>query len=426
VDKSLVEADPSGSSSRFRLLEMIRDYTWDRLAESGEAEEVARRHGGYFQAFAAAADRGLRGPDEVVWTERIERDLDNLRAAVNWAVEAGEVDMALGVVASLATGFGTTIGAPFGPLAERAAAMPEALFHPLRCVTLASAARSARDRGDSDRAALLADSALEAVVALPPGPANARARCRTFSGVSIIRAHQQDTARLREEFEDRLAAAMELGDPWELVYARFGRLPVLRLSDPSRAIIEGEENLRLARQLANPSMLAYATMLSATLIAQSDSIRAEALLEESIGIAGAMRNDFAEIQARRRLGVVRARRGDHLRAADAFLAATDLASRVGDRLSVFDTLGALACDLAELGHHEQALLLAAWAAMRGHWPEDWSRSPAFPDSPALARLRAEMSPEQRQQLAGQAGAINDAEAIALARASLEALSRTDP
>ena len=64
--------------------------------------------------------------------------------------------------------------------------------------------------------------------------------------------------------------------------------------------------------------------------------------------------------------------------------------------------------------------------MRGHWPEDWIRSPGFPDSSALARLRAEMSPEQRQQLDGQAGAINDVEAIALARASLEAISRTDP
>jgi hypothetical protein len=218
---------------------------------------------------------------------------------------------------------------------------------------------------------------------------------------------------------------MELGDPWELVYARFGRLPVLRLSDPSRAIVEGEEDLRVARQLANPSMLAYATMLLATLVAESDPIRAEALLEEAIGIAGAMPNDFAEIQACRRLGLVRARRGDHLQAADAFLGATDLANRVGDRLSVFDTLGALACDLAELGHGEPALLLATWAAMRGHWPEDWTRDPGFPDSPALTRLRAVMSPEQRQQLEDRVGVIDDAEAIALARASCEALSRTD-
>jgi predicted ATPase len=80
VDKSLVVADPSGPSSRFRLLEMIRDYTWDRLGESGETDDLSRRHAQYYQAFAAAADRGLRGPDEVSWTEQVERDLDNLRA----------------------------------------------------------------------------------------------------------------------------------------------------------------------------------------------------------------------------------------------------------------------------------------------------------------------------------------------------------
>jgi predicted ATPase/class 3 adenylate cyclase len=88
VDKSLVVADPSGLSSRFRLLEMIRDYAWDRLADSGETHKASRRHAQYFQAFAAKAEVGLRGPDEVAWTERTERDLDNLRAAVSWAVQA--------------------------------------------------------------------------------------------------------------------------------------------------------------------------------------------------------------------------------------------------------------------------------------------------------------------------------------------------
>jgi predicted ATPase/class 3 adenylate cyclase len=222
VDKSLVVADPSGRSSRFRLLEMIRDYTWDSLAESGESEDVSRRHARYYQAFAAAADRGLRGPDEVSWTEQVERDLDNLRAAVSWAVDAGHPDAALEIIASLSTAFGTRIGAPFGPMAEKAAATPQALGHPLRCVALASAARAARDRGDRDRARVLADSALEAVAVLPPGRASARARCRTFSGVFIVLRQLQDYARLREVARARFTAAMELDDPWEQFYARVG------------------------------------------------------------------------------------------------------------------------------------------------------------------------------------------------------------
>jgi hypothetical protein len=232
----------------------------------------------------------------------------------------------------------------------------------------------------------------------------------------------QDMPRLMDHAERYLAAAIELGDPLEKADALALIAGLCRGSDPSRAVAAGEEAVRLARQRANPSLLAYATMLLAPAIASSDPGRAETLLEEAIGIAGITGNDFAGIRARRNLGLARAARGDHLRAAEAFLAATEVASRVGDRLSVFDTLGAMACDLAELGHQESALLLATWAAMRGHWPEDWTSNPGFPDSPALARLRADMSPEQRQQLDGQAEGIDDAEAIALARASLEALS----
>jgi hypothetical protein len=245
--------------------------------------------------------------------------------------------------------------------------------------------------------------------------------------VTIVLAQQQDQVRLREVFLGRLAAATELGDPWEQFYVRVGLLSVLSASNPSRAIAKGEESFRLARQLANPSMVAYATMLLAPFITSLDPNRAEALLEEAIGIFSAMRNDFAGIRARQNLGSARAARGEHLPGADTYLSAAELASQVGARLSVFEAVGALACDLAELGEHEAALLLATWAGSQGHWPKDWANFThfTFPDSPTLARVHAEMPPEQRPQLDGQAEAIDDAEAIALARASLEALSRTD-
>jgi predicted ATPase/class 3 adenylate cyclase len=421
VDKSLVLADPSGPSSRFRLLEMIRDYMWDRLSDAGETTEVSRRHAEFFVSFAAAADRGLRGPDELFWTERIEQEMDNLRGAVSWAVDAGQVDVALEIINSLSTAFGTRIGAPFGPIAEKAAATPLALGHPLRCVAFASAARAAHDRGDNDHAMVLADSAVRAVAALPPGHLGARARCRTFSGVSIVLTHQQEHARLGELFQQRLAAAMELGDSWERFYARVGVLPVLGQSDLDRAIAEGEENLLLARQLANPSMLAYATMLLARLIATSDPDRAETLLEEAIAIAGAMKNDFAGIRAREFVGWARAARGEYLRSADAYLSAAELANQVGDRLSVFYAISALASDLAELGEHGSALQLATWAESHGHWRKDWTNI-TFPESSTLSRLRT-LTPLERQQLKSHVEGFDDVDAIVLARTQLDKLAR---
>jgi predicted ATPase/class 3 adenylate cyclase len=425
VDKSLVVADPSGPSSRFRLLEMIRDYVWDRLAQSGETDDVSRRHAEFFRAFAAEADQGLRGPDELSWTERIERELDNLRAAVSWAIENGDVEIALGIVASLASAFGTRIGAPFGPIAERATSMPQAGSHPLRSVALASAARSARDRGETDRARLLADRAIEAAAALPPGPATARARCRTISGVTVVIGDHQDILVMRDITELRLAAAAELNDPWEMAHGLMQKAAHFMFEDPAQAVLYGEEALHIARQLGNPNALIYAPMLLGAAIAQSDPGRAEALLAEAIGRASTMKNHFGEVQARQGLGRARTLHGDHFRAAQAYVASAELADRIGHRPAVYLAVGGIAVNLAALGDGKPASLLATWAECRGHWPENWATR-HFGSSPTLAELQAETTATKRRHLEDRTQAMTDAEAIALARASLEALSRTDP
>src|SRR5262249_31717319 len=66
VDKSLVIAEPgaagmaSGETSRYRLLETVRQYAWERLLESGETGGVQARHGTFFLALAEQAESGLR------------------------------------------------------------------------------------------------------------------------------------------------------------------------------------------------------------------------------------------------------------------------------------------------------------------------------------------------------------------------------
>jgi hypothetical protein len=93
---------------------------------------------------------------------------------------------------------------------------------------------------------------------------------------------------------------------------------------------------------------------------------------------------------------------------------------VGDRLALFHAVGGIACNLAQLGHQDPALLLATWAERHGRWPRDWASHPPFETSPALSRLQTETTPETRQQLQGRTQPMADAEAIALARATLEA------
>jgi predicted ATPase len=309
VDKSLVLADLSGVTARYRLLEMIRDYAWERSGEAGETEEVCRRDAGYFVAFAEKADAGLRGPDEVPWTEAVERELDNLRAAVSWAAGAGEADLALRVITHLAPAFGNRIGAPFGAIAECAAEEGRAVGHPLRCVALASAARSASDVGDLDKSRGLAEAALAAATDLPPGKASAWARCRALSGISTTIAGLGQPEKQIALAEQRVAAAGELDDPWERARA-LTMLAGVYSFDAEKGVPAGRESVSLARQLANPSQLSLSLMMLAPAVAASDAAEAEAMLQEAIAIASEVSKDFAGIFARQSLAAVRAQRGD--------------------------------------------------------------------------------------------------------------------
>src|SRR5262249_15439068 len=102
VGKSLVVAEPVGQRTRYRLLETVRDFAWERLQEVDDVDAVARLHALYFADFARDAGAGLRGADEAAWRASVEREVDNLRAALAWAIAAGDVDLALGPVSDLA------------------------------------------------------------------------------------------------------------------------------------------------------------------------------------------------------------------------------------------------------------------------------------------------------------------------------------
>ena len=83
VDKSLVQADETGGTVRYRLLDTIREYGASRLAARGEDEldRVRLAHRDHYLALAEAAESHLRGVDEIEWVDRLDAELDNLRVA---------------------------------------------------------------------------------------------------------------------------------------------------------------------------------------------------------------------------------------------------------------------------------------------------------------------------------------------------------
>jgi predicted ATPase/DNA-binding winged helix-turn-helix (wHTH) protein len=102
VAKSLVVADVSGIKSRFRLLDTTRAYAIEKLGESGERERIARRHAEYYRDLYERAEREVPERPTGEWLVDYAGELDNLRAALDWAFSpsgAGSIGVALTVAA---------------------------------------------------------------------------------------------------------------------------------------------------------------------------------------------------------------------------------------------------------------------------------------------------------------------------------------
>ena len=100
VDKSLVVAENTSGRTRYQLLETVRQYAQEKLAESGEADAVRSRHRDHYTAMAALLDAPAR-TDYERRVDQAEEEMDNLRAAFVWSLETGDVGRSLELVASL-------------------------------------------------------------------------------------------------------------------------------------------------------------------------------------------------------------------------------------------------------------------------------------------------------------------------------------
>jgi predicted ATPase len=101
VEKSLVMLDEHDEVGRYRMLETIRDYAREKLAQSGELDAVALRHCDYYFARAKEVRKGMLGSEQATWIRRMETDLDNLRAATTFAL-SGSTDAFIAVKIAVA------------------------------------------------------------------------------------------------------------------------------------------------------------------------------------------------------------------------------------------------------------------------------------------------------------------------------------
>jgi len=101
VDKSLIRVSRDRGIARYDMLAVIREFAADQLTLGGADEETARNHAGYYIALAEEAESHLRGANQGDWLNRLDGELDNLRAAMSWALRTDAATEAIRLAGGL-------------------------------------------------------------------------------------------------------------------------------------------------------------------------------------------------------------------------------------------------------------------------------------------------------------------------------------
>jgi predicted ATPase/class 3 adenylate cyclase len=101
VAKSMVVTDDTAAGTRYRLLDTLREYAWERLAELDDLSRVHARHAEHYLVLVETAAAQLRGPDDEEWCFRLDAEQDNLRVALGWARDRDQPETLIRLVRGL-------------------------------------------------------------------------------------------------------------------------------------------------------------------------------------------------------------------------------------------------------------------------------------------------------------------------------------
>ena len=302
IDQSLVRrvARP-GAPERLRLMETIREFALEQLEASGESDAARRWHAGYFAAIAAEAEHQLVGSEQVAWFDRLEREHDNLRAALAWSIETGAVDI------------GLAIGAGLWRFWERRGHVSEG--RPL----------------------------LERIIALAGDVEPSREYASALFGMGRLRYVQGDFVSARSAFTRLLDVGNALGsDNWlSAACTQLAHLAT-REGNYQEARRLAEEGLALRRRAGDH----WGTAISLLVLGRNahylgDDDRAAQLTEESIAIFGQLGDKHGMSDGYDELGEFALGRGKFALARGHIEQALALHQELGDDMAVADSLALL-------------------------------------------------------------------------------------
>jgi predicted ATPase len=354
---SMLARRQTRTGSRLVLLEPVHEYAAERLAARADRDEIHRRHAEHVLALAEQGRRELDGPDWVRWRDRLEADVENLRAALRWATTTGpHADLALALASALRPFWDLQWRAPEGygwltAALERA----ERADVRLRARALVERSRVEWDELPSDR--LTSD---------------ARAGLEVFRDVGDV-AGMADallSLAIQEATHHRFDAAKRLCQEAQELWDSAGQPPA-----PAAAVLEFfpggrvEQVCRLARdaisELQSRGAVRYVgAILMNTAIAAIEAREYDAalsLVEEALPAARAA-GDLPKVaailgnEAFAALGV-----GDDLRAERALIEELHICRRLGSPELVPEVLLGLSCVAAGRGQTARAGFLAGAA-----------------------------------------------------------------
>lgn len=245
VDKSLVTVESALGPTRYRLLETVRQYALEKLAESGEADAVRTRHRDYFLSLAVALDKPEHA-DHEQRLDQAELEIDNLRAAFAWSRERAGMAEALTLASSL-----QPLWLARGHIREGLAWLEAALVDAHADSPQATRARALADKAmlESWMAAGNADQAEEALtIAREVADPALLARALTANG--CVRGH--DAEQARPYFAEALGLARSVDDAW-LVSQILGwqAYGATMISDPRAALAAAEQGRGFADEIGD-------------------------------------------------------------------------------------------------------------------------------------------------------------------------------
>jgi tetratricopeptide (TPR) repeat protein len=384
IDHSMVRSgEPQDDGEpRFTMLETIREFAVERLALSGEADELRRRHAERFRDLAEEAEGHLTREDRVLWLTRLEGEHDNIRAALDWAERAQDAENGLRTAAAM-----WRFWLQRGHLSE--------------------------GRGR-----------LERLLSLPGAEARGPVRARALGALGGITYWQNDYPPMRAAYEEAVDIAREVGDPKLLASALLDLSSIPHLeqdADGAEAILR--EALATAEEAGDRALTAELWSNIAFLeVLRDNPAGAIELRRRAIEI---LREEGAVWQAGQYLGglaMITRMAGDIETARGHLREAIEIHAQDRDNLSISMSLTSLALIANDEGHHERAArLVGAAARMRdelgGGVPPEFAGRWGDPDKDA----RRALGEDAYRRARAEGYAMHSEEAVAYALEDREQL-----